>query len=382
MTPEEFITLYEKYISGSCSAAEEQLLLAHKDNFKIREESGQYLIDENDSEVGQKVYQKITETISISEPKTFRIWSKWWAVAAAILVILTAGIVLFDYKSNTSIKNEVLTNVNKIRPGSNKAILTLSDGSKIELTGTANGSIANQSGVSITKTKDGEIVYTVTNGTGKKAVAVYNNISTPKGGKYELTLPDGTKVWLNAASSLKYPTYFAGKDRKVELEGEAYFEVKKNQKMPFLVRANGATVEVLGTHFNMKAYHDEDVLKTTLLEGAVRLRGKNSVAVLAPGQQALLYYKGDDINVRQVKTAEAVAWKDGYFIFKETNLRDIMNQISRWYDVEIEYQCDTRDKSFGGIYSKDKDINELLKGLELTKLVHFKIEGRRIVVTP
>nr|WP_068889144.1 FecR family protein [Pedobacter panaciterrae] len=384
MKPEEFISLYEKYISGSCSIEEEQLLLTHKDSFKLREEGGKYLVDdsEQDEQIGQRVYQRINQTISTPEPKTFRIGSKWWTLAAIILLTLTVGIILFNYKSGNVVKREIAANpLNKIKQGSNKAILTLADGSKIVLTGTANGNIANQAGVSITKSKDGELIYTVATKNEKNVPPVYNQISTPRGGQYELVLPDGTKVWLNAASSLKYPTYFAGNERSVQLDGEAYFEVKKNLKMPFKVNSGNATVEVLGTHFNIKAYDDEDVMKTTLLEGAVRLHSKNSIATLKPGQQAVLSNNGGNINVKEVKTSEAVAWKDGYFIFKDTNLRDIMNQISRWYDVDIEYQCDTKDKSFGGIYSKNKDINELLKGLELTKLVHFKIEGRRIVVT-
>lgn len=300
--------------------------------------------------------------------------------AASVLIALSVG-AYFILKTPAPKPDLVQQKHTPIVPGGNKAMLTLTDGSVIELNSATNGKIAQQDGVSITNTDDGELVYTVADKASKTGAPLYNAISTPKGGEYELSLPDGTKVWLNAASSLRFPTCFTGKERKVYLSGEAYFEVSRNKKMPFIVSSGDATVEVLGTHFNIKAYKDEEALKTTLLEGSVRVYGKKNSILLTPGQQATLSYTSDQINITNAKITEVMAWKNGYFIFKNSSLKDIMNQISRWYDVDVEYQCDPRNKYFGGMYSKDKDINELLKGLELTKNVHFKIEGRRIIVT-
>ncbi|MHB1178276.1 MAG: FecR family protein [Daejeonella sp.] len=314
--------------------------------------------------------------------------------AAAVLVLFTA--IYFFSDSNSSLKPKYSApNVSRheITPGGNKAILTLGDGSRIILDDSANGEVANQAGVTITKTTDGQLVYTIANvkPATQNVQLTYNTIETPKGGQYQINLPDGSKVWLNAASSLRFPTAFTGKERQVELTGEAYFEVIGNRDMPFRVACNNQVIEVLGTHFNINSYTDEKVIKTTLLEGSVKVISTNNLSpeeiagvTLQPGQQSQIA-TGDTNNTIKVVNAdtnEAVAWKNGYFMFNYEGIQSVMRKISRWYDAEIEYKGNIPNDRFGGSVSRFKNVSEVLDLLELTGQVHFKIKGRRITVMP
>jgi len=271
---------------------------------------------------------------------------------------------------------------NDIAPGSNKAVLTLGNGHKIILNDAKNGQLADEANTKITKAKDGRLVYNTTNNTQASQPAVdYNTVSTPNGGQYEVELPDGTKVWLNASSSLRYPTRFAGNERKVELSGEAYFEVSHNKTMPFKVKTASQEIEVLGTHFNVNAYTDEPATNTTLLEGSVKITsGKAQSVVIKPQQQASLKSAGFD--VREVDADEVIAWKNGYFEFSEENLGSIMRKISRWYNVEIIYtDKGLENQVFSGSISKYKNISQVIKLLELTKVADFNIQGNKIIIT-
>ncbi|SMD07459.1 FecR family protein [Pedobacter nyackensis] len=326
----------------------------------------------------------------------------WPRIAAAALILITLSVGLFFYLDDNSIGlglSDFATH--DVKPGGNNAVLTLANGQKIELTAAAAGKIAEQSGLSIQKTADGQIVYEVSHvkTKGKEEVG-YNTIETPKGGQYQVNLPDGTKVWLNASSSLKFPTEFTGSDnRVVELRGEGYFEVAKvhgaangrraKERMPFLVRTNDQEVEVLGTHFNISSYADDAETRTTLVEGAVKVKrisiGANDDVIktgiiLKPGQQALL--KAAQLNVKNVDTDAEVAWKNGYFIFKDEEMRSIMRKIARWYDVEVVFSKDFHNRSFEGSISRFKNVSEVLRKFELTGDIHFKIEERRIIVMP
>jgi len=256
-------------------------------------------------------------------------------------------------------------------------MLTLADGRTIALDEAQNGEIAKQAGVTITKTKDGQLVYE-----GKTKANAFNNIATPKGGQYQINLPDGTKVWLNAASSLSYPASFTGDKREVRLLGEAYFEVSENKEMPFVVYTKGQEVVVLGTHFNVNAYEDESQTKTTLLEGSVKVRLVNSSAsaLLRPGHQAV--FELDRLEVAPIDVAEAIAWKQGYFLFQDEDIRSIMRKIARWYDVEVVYAPDISDKRIGGNIAHSKSLSAVLKTLSNTDKFNFKIEGRRVTVMP
>jgi transmembrane sensor len=277
---------------------------------------------------------------------------------------------------------------NDILPGGNKATLTLANGQTIILDGAANGNLAKEGKTEIVKTGDGQLAYDAPN---TETDVYYNTVSTPKGGQYQLTLPDGSKVWMNASSSLYFPTAFVGQERLVELDGEAYFEVapstslRTGAKMPFIVKLkSGMSVQVLGTHFNIMAYSEEKEIKTTLLEGSVKVSNGSAVAMLQPGQQALIPAGNTGVNIQVDNNAdvnEAIAWKNGIFQFNNADLKTVMRQIARWYDVEVNYDDRVPEKRFTGRVARNLKASELLSGIEYVG-VHFKIEGKKILVLP
>ncbi len=300
-------------------------------------------------------------------------WKKWTAVAAAIL-LLSAGAWWWFSHNRVS---DVRVGVNDVAPGISGAILTLADGRQIVLDSAANGFSATDGHAKIVKGNKDQVTYEAD---GRSAELVYNTLSTPRGRKISVVLADGTKVWLNAASSIKFPTVFSGSQRLVEISGEAWFEVAANVKQPFVVKKMGSNyaVQVLGTQFNVNAYDDEDVIKTTLLEGAVRIKNK----ILKPGQQAVAGKDQDEVTVvPNVNTGEVMSWKNGLFNFDRADIYTVMRQVARWYDVEVEYKG-TITRHFGGTISQDVNVSQVLKMLELTGAVRFTIEGRKIVVMP
>lgn len=314
--------------------------------------------------------------------------SNWsWAAAAAIVIAITTAVFLsVDRQSKPAEASVAKSTVHDVLPGGNKATLQLADGQIITLDSAANGSLATQGNAEIVKLSNGQIAYTID---GKAATEVmYNTMSTPKGGQFKLRLPDGTDVWLNAASSITYPTAFVGKDRMVTITGEAYFEVAKDKSKPFHVKVNNMDVEVLGTHFNINSYADEADIKTTLLEGSVKVSiGKNR-SMLKPGQQAIAESwgpqngKSQSITIKNgVDLDQVIAWRSGLFNFNKVSLQEVMRQIARWYDVEIEYQGQIKPMQFGGEIQRDLNLSEVLEGLKETG-IHFRIEGRRLIVLP
>ncbi|HKO82246.1 MAG TPA: FecR family protein [Chitinophagaceae bacterium] len=316
--------------------------------------------------------------------------------AAAVLALVFAGTWIYFNTSDSAkpgTKNIVKTDHKQtIVPGSDKARLTLSDGTVIVLDSTSNGTLALQGNSKIIKLND-QVIYNKNNQQAGTAIeTTYNTLSTPRGGQYMLTLEDGTKVWLNAVSSIKYPSTFGNGDRTVELTGEAYFEVAKNPAKPFKVSVQGMEIQVLGTHFNVMAYSDEAAVKTTLLEGSVKVSGtqpqainsslrgtKQNAQTLVPGQQAQQSKTGELKIMNDVDLEQVVAWKNGYFQFNRDGIEVIMKQIARWYDVEISYEGKIAAREFGGKISRNSDIREILKVLELNN-VHFRIEGKKIIV--
>ena len=312
---------------------------------------------------------------------------KWLRVAAAIIILI--GISAFFFSRSTKnelVKTESLKEVNDdIQPGGNKAILTLANGSQIVLDSAANGKVAQQGNTEVMKLANGQLVY---KGSGDHANEVlYNSVVTPRGGQYNLTLPDGSRVWLNAVSSIRFPTAFIEKERTIEITGEAYFEIAKDRSRPFrvLVRpvsGNGVMeVAVLGTHFNINAYQDEPVIKTTLLEGSVKVSHGTGHTIIKPGQQTQLNNNGVIKVMQDADVAEAVAWKDGRFEFNDTELKTIMRQVMRWYDVDVEYQNGMPDRYFTADISRNKTLSGVLTILKLSD-VDFKLEGRKLTVTP
>ena len=313
-----------------------------------------------------------------------RLWPRV-AVAAAAVAAIVFGIWFFnapriDTPSSRTAGRDLFAN--DIAPGKNTATLTLANGKKIKLNDAVNGELAREAGVIITKTEDGALVYEILSNS--EETIKMNTLSTAMGESYQLRLPDGSMVWLNAATTLKYPTNFSKlENRKVTLTGEAYFEVFKDKKRPFVVATDKQEVQVLGTHFNVNSYADESSVKTTLLEGIVRVSLLNARAggvLLKPNEQAV--NTGAVIDVTQVEAADAIAWKNGEFLFDEEPLESIMRKIARWYNVEVVYKDIRKSKRFGGTVSKFGNVSDVLKMLELTGEVHFKIEGRVITVMP
>jgi len=340
------------------------------------------------------VYQRLP-----NRPATH--WPTVLKIAAAILVFIAACLVLVlrDHVRPLN-KTESITDV---APGSNKAVLTLSDGKRISLTDAAVGQLAEQPGVVIGKAVGGEIVYTLNSleeGTGREGVG-YNTIATPKGGQYRVRLPDGTKVWLNAASSLKYPVSFsAQRERRVELSGEAYFEVSKvkqqtgGEPQPFIVETAMQSVKVLGTHFNINSYADEGKTVTVLAEGSVQVAAKevshsagqhkfDRTVLLAPGQQAINDAK--QLSVKPADIETALGWKEGYISFRNASLERILRQASRWYNINVSYSGKVPERYFSGDIPRSSSLSVLLKTLKGID-IHFTLTegptGKTLTVTP
>ena len=302
--------------------------------------------------------------------------------AAAVLIFIFSGNWIFLAKPEPKIAGTAVVTKKsalQIVPGTTKAELILGDGSTVSLDSTQNGDIVSQENVSV-KNINGRIVYTSGTGPAEGKPLSYNTLRTPKGGFYQLTLSDGTKLWLNAASSLRYPVAFNDKERNVELNGEAYFEVAKDATRPFHVLVNGMNIEVLGTHFNVMAYDNEKSIKTTLLEGSVKIQDGESSAMLRPGQQARLE-PGNRMEVlSNVNTDDVIAWKNGFFQFDRAGLDVLMRQIERWYDVDVVFEGAIQERAFGGKISRSKNIQDVLKILELSK-VGFRIDDKKIIVS-
>jgi ferric-dicitrate binding protein FerR (iron transport regulator) len=308
-----------------------------------------------------------------------------WLVAASVL-LLVAGAVTFLAIKKPSSSIPVAANEQKkaapvkndVAPGMNGAVLTLADGSQIVLDNAADGSLAQQGNATIVK-KGGMLNYI---DAGKSDAEVsYNTVATPRGRQFQLVLEDGTKVWLNAGSSIKFPAVFKEKTRDVVVTGEVYFEVAKNAAKPFRVDAKGMNVEVLGTHFNVNAYDDEASINTTLLEGSVKVIKGDKQKLLAPGQQAQMNGLGEFSLVKNINTEEVMAWKNNFFSFNNTDMNKLLRQLSRWYDVEVELKGAVQPVTFNGSISRNVNLSTVLKMLESTGEVKFSIEGKKVLVT-
>lgn len=379
MTKEEFITLYEKCISGNCTDQELKLLEQFQDEFELSRhpwsaEMGDY----------EAVRKQIADTVRmriLAPRKTLRLWPGL-AAAASLLLLLSAGVWFYYTGRANKESTHAVQMKTGILPGGNKAFLILADGSQVDLDGSENGRLSQQGDTLVTTLSNGRKIYDTRTTMAKNSPAAYQTIVTPRGGQYELTLSDGTKVRLNAASSLKYPVVFSGTERTVELQGEAFFEVAKNKKFPFRVLTRQMDVQVLGTRFNVMAYPDEQAVTTTLVEGSVKLLKGRQERLLSPGQQGLLQQGTEVFQVHNVNVDEAISWTKGLFTFNQENIQSIMRRVARWYDVEVQYQGNLQRQNFGGSVSRFEDISHLLKTLELTGTVHFKLEGRRVTVMP
>lgn len=310
-------------------------------------------------------------------------------IAAALLLLVGLGVGIRFIWFNPRVKPEstavATLDERPLTPGSDRAWLRLADGLVVYLDSTAPGLLASQAGMRLDKRDDGSIVYQpASNITEPADTLMYNEIRTPRGGQYKVILSDGTHVWLNAETSLRFPVVFKGEERKVDLSGEAYFEVAKDGRRPFRVLTTRSVVEVYGTQFNVNAYADEASVLTTLIEGSVGVGSLidgsgGSLRVLSAGQQAAIKINGSMEVDDRADTEEAIAWKNGRFHFNSADIRSIMRQVARWYDAEVVFEGNPSLHFTGQITRRD-DVSRVLQMMELTGEVRFRIEGRRIYV--
>ena len=384
-----FSELIQKYLANSLSRQEEQELvrLSHDagnmEQLEAMIESdlheGQFANGENDK-LRQLIYSRLLQ--KINEPKVIPI--NWRRIAVAASVILAIGLgSYFLFLNKTGKKTEIVKIIPSgdiEAPKSTKAMITLANGQKVYLDSVTNGILAKQGNVNVEKAANGEIVYSGPSASSGSNEVVYNTLVNPRGSKVvNLTLQDGTKVWLNAESSLKYPVAFVGNERKVEITGEAYFEVEKNASMPFRVKKGEAEVEVLGTHFNVNAYEDEANIKVTLLEGSVKISKDGLTGMLKPGQQAQINSEIKLLDNADIE--QAMAWKNGLFSFDRADIKTIMKEVSRWYDVNVVYNGEVKDL-FRLKTSRNTSVSNIFKILETTGKVHLKVDGKTIVIQP
>jgi transmembrane sensor len=376
-----FLQILQRYRKGTASADElsflEKYYNVFEDNQDVLLNEAEYLLIRN------KIKARIDQQISLlmTDQPVRKLWPAWgkYSIVAAVLLLISTSILF--YRNYNDRGTSALIAVNDIDPGGQRAILTLSNGKHIILDTANNGEIANEAGMSVTKTKNGQLIYTVNEGVGQRLESTKNTISTPNGGNYQIVLPDGSYVTLNAASSLTFPTSFNGAERSVELEGEAYFEVAKKLNMPFRVRSGQQVVEVLGTHFDINAYKDEAVIKTTLLEGSVSVQSSAASTVIKPGQQAVIAVNNyKKIIIQDADLEKELAWKNGVFSFENDDLKSIMRQIARWYDAEVIYEGDFPDDKFIGGISRNSKLSAVAKILELNN-INLKINGKTIRVS-
>lgn len=388
--PEQLNDAIKHYQEGVATAAERQLVEDFYASF------GQESTEVDVSVTGSRetleaaslaqVQARIAQQQAVTEaPVVGMSLYKKLAVAAAVIVVASG--LYWWFRSTPVQPAQPPIAITDAAPGGNKAVLTLADGSQITLRDAANGMLASQDGVQVVKLDSGRLTYSLPTGReGKGEEPVYNTLSTPRGGQYQLSLPDGTKVWLNASSSIRYPVAFTGAERKVEVTGEAYFEVTKNPQQPFIVVADKAAIRVLGTHFNIMAYPEEKAMQTTLLEGSVkvetvpaRVGSSRQSAMLKPGQQGVLVHASGALSVREVDTEEAVAWVHGQLSMKYADVAAFMRQVSRWYDVDVVFEGEVPAMSFSGSINKMVNLSLVLKALNDNGLQVTLVNGKLIV---
>jgi transmembrane sensor len=389
-----FLYLLERYEGGAATPAEEARLLAFFADPASRGEIGDLLTRALAATPSGKAsdparWQPVIDRILGREQEPARIIPirKGWGrgarriTAAASILLVAAALALFTILKphpEKSLSNPKI--VVDIAPGGNKAILTLSNGQKIILDSAANGQLAQQGNARVQKIANGQLAYTVF--PAKPTVILYNTLTTPRGGQYQLVLPDGSKVWLNAASGITYPTAFTGKERKVTITGEAYFEVVHNARMPFKVKAGNQTIEDIGTHFDINAYEDEPAMKVSLLEGSVKVVSQaGTTRSLTPGQQAIINSTGVTRIDDKADMEEVMAWKNGQFKFASADIHAVMRQIARWYNIDLEYEKPVTE-TFYVKTSRNTPLSTVLRILETTGGVHFAIDGKMIIVSP
>jgi len=384
MDSERLQYLFERYQASSCT--EEELEELNDWYEKLGAGNGQieHWINQagGEEQLTEELYRNFNKRKNIQKRHQLSSWS-WKVSAAAILILLGTGLLFYKFFPGRSEIPAELAQV-PIPPGKNKAVLTLADGTKIILDESNNGAIFHKNGVLITKTDSGSLVYhNEKNPVVTSDKMTYHTLYVPRGGQYKVKLPDGTNVWMNSESTLYFPITSNGKDRQVRLTGEAYFEVAHNKRQPFKVQTGDQLVSVLGTHFNVKGYPGDADIATTLLQGSVRISklSTGQAKMLLPGQQSNLKESGKDIEIAYVKTDQAIAWKNGYFLFDNQDIKSVMKTISRWYNVDITYNNRLGNDRFGGTFSRNANLSELLANLQELGGVRFQVTNRNIIVS-
>lgn len=398
MEQDQITALLEKFTGGTTLSDEEQQALSQYMS-ALPEEQFRALMDRYEQVVLQapvtpepdrQLLARVREKIAALETEPRKV-VRWWryAAAAALLVgALSAGWYFTGHRAapaGTGQMDQLARH--DIAPGGNKAVLTLANGNTVVLDDAQNGTIGQQGAVKVIKLNNGELAY-AGEGIATAGKVMYNTITTPRGGQYQVVLPDGSKVWLNAASSLRFPVSFREDSREVELTGEAYFEIASitspnkgggTHKRPFHVKTGDMMVEVLGTHFNVAGYTDEQTVKTTLTEGSVKLVKGTANMLIRPGDQGVLEHNAQSFKVVPANMDEVLAWKNGYFFFDKADIQTVMRQIARWYDVEVTYEGTPTAREFVGTISRQEKLSKVLRLLELSH-VKFRMEGRKIIV--
>jgi len=377
MEEKEFTLLAERIADGT--ATDEEIALYKQYCASFAQKEPQWNTEWGDKEATGKELRTRIVSVLFGTPKSIlRRFHPLIRVAASVALIIGVGFVAWKgfkrLETGTQVAQTAV--VKDIPPGTDQAVLTLADGATIVLEG-SESRLIHKDGAAIRQQK-GQLQYTVEDAS---APVGNNKLTTSRGGQYMLTLPDGTRVWLNAASSFTYPTRFSDKERRVEIEGQAYFEVAENPDQPFVVKVKGAFIKVLGTHFDIMAYPEEKEIQTTLVSGSIRVARGTAEKIIAPGEQAF-WADGaaDGLSVRRaVDIQQAIAWKTGFFEFDNTDLPTIMRQIGRWYDVDIRYKNAPDDKTFGGRINRNLPLSQVLQLLEANG-ARFRVEDKEITV--
>ncbi|SDL83751.1 FecR family protein [Pedobacter sp. ok626] len=385
-TKEQFETLLNKYLDKSCSLEELKKLFSYIDLPEYRERL-EIVMDENyktlvpGAEVDAINWDEMFSSI-VEDRAKGKVRSLWLPIAAAIIVMLSVGILTWDNQQQKKQKTSTVSIKKDIAPGGNKAVLKLADGTEIVLDGHSTGMLADEDGTKISKTAEGMLLYDAAKSDGDETLVKnhINTLTTPSGGQYMLILPDHSKVWLNAESSISYPSVFSGEERNVSLIGEAYFEVAKDKQHPFKVKAGAMEVKVLGTHFNIMSYAEEGQTQVALAEGSVRIDLGNNSRTLIPGQQASIKAGSMQISLRNVDIDEVTNWKNGLFQFDNTPLEQVMRQIKRWYSVDVVYQGVKPDLYITGMISRSNNVSKILALIEETGGIDFVIGDKQIIV--
>ncbi|WP_199118150.1 FecR family protein [Pedobacter sp. ASV28] len=376
--------LFQKYIAKTISREEYIELFAYINDPDTKERVLSFMDEHNkqvqsDVQVHEIDWDAMYANITQQKSRMVTKYTAIWKYAVAAMLFLIGGFTLLHISSSKENSKKVaLSYRNDVVPGGNKATLTLADGSKIILDQHAKGELASEGDIMIERDHNGQVVYRVKNSDTKDEIQKINTLSTPAGGVFSVVLSDGSKVWLNASSAIRFPAAFAKDDRRVEIKGEAYFEIAKDKTRPFYVLNGSSEIKVLGTHFNVMAYPDEYRSELTLLEGSVQFSKNGHSEILKPGMQILYTENTKETKQVEANIEEVMAWKNDLFVFNNTNIDEIMKDLTRWYNVQVKYEGDKPDISFTGVIPRNSNVSKVLKALESTGDVRFGIDNNVI----